>query len=697
MNKAAPFDSAIELLIVDNSRQKANRCTSNLKNAGFAVHLNRIDNQADRLEEALLNSHFDIALFADAEAGIPIETAIEAFNKHSPNLPIIILTSENSNIDFARFIDTGVRDLVPVGNEDHLKLVIIRELRNLNVSKQLAKSQHSLKEAENRCTSLIDSSKAAIAYVHEGMHVRANPAYLQLFGCTDMEEIEGVPILELIAPSHLSAFKKLLRSLSHDNSQPTTTELDCLRSNGETFAATLETSEASIDGEPCTQVTIHDCSIQKELEEKLYLLSNKDIHTNLYNRPYFFDKLEATIDISHDNGAAATLFYIMLDNFQEIRNTSGVVVTDTILKEVGEVLEPLAGERDILAHFGDHTFTLLTEELKPEDSEALASLICSTVGNHTFSMSAQFISPTCSIGITSTSSEVSSAQDMLNLAYHACETARQNGGDQFSIAIPTECEDELKDNETDLEQLIDHALSHNKFRLVYQPIVSLQGDTHENYAVLVRLLDHNNEEIQPHYFLKQAEQLGKMVDIDRWVIRNAIAELSTQRKAGRKVNFFINISADALNDDGLLLWVCDSLREFTAKGPWVTFQISDQNARENLTAAQQLAEGLQKIKCPLAIDHFGKTSDPEKLLKLLPIKFIKFAPDFMHDLANNQEKQDTLNAINKLAHSFNIKTVATGVEDASSLAILWTIGVNYIRGYFLQEPSHSFDYDFNHH
>jgi diguanylate cyclase (GGDEF)-like protein/PAS domain S-box-containing protein len=696
MNETAIFDSAIELLIVDDSRQKANKYASNLKNSGFAVHLNRIDNNADQLELAL-NEHIDIALFATSETGIAVEEALKLFKHKAADLPIIILTNEKSAINFTQLAGTGVRDLVQADDEDHLKLVIIRELHNLDVSKQLAKSQHSLKEAENRCTSLIDSSKAAIAYVHEGMHVRANPAYLQLFGCTDMEEIEGLPILELIAPSHLPTFKKLLRGISQGSSQPATTEIDCLRSDGETFAATLETSEASIDGEPCTQVIIHDCSIQKELEEKLYLLSNKDIHTNLYNRPYFFDKLEATVDISLDNGPEATLFYIMLDNFQEIRNTSGVVVTDTILKEVAEVLEPLAGENDILAHFGDHTFTLLTAVQQPEDCEALASLICSTVGNHTFSMSAQFISPTCSVGVTTTSPEITNAQDMLNLAYHACETARQNGGDQFSVAVPTEYEEELQDNETDLEQLIDHALSHNKFRLVYQPIVSLQGDTHENYAVLVRLLDHNNEEIQPHYFLKQAEQLGKMVDIDRWIIRNAIAELSKQRKMGRKVNFFINISADALNDDGLLLWICDSLREFSAKGPWVTFQVSDENARDNLTAAIQLAEGLQKIKCPLAIDHFGKTSDPEKLLNLLPIKFIKFAPDFMHDLANNQKKQDTLNTINKLAHSFSIKTVATGVEDASSLAILWTIGVNYIRGYFLQEPSHSFDYDFNHH
>ncbi|MBA1332652.1 diguanylate phosphodiesterase, partial [Candidatus Endoriftia persephone str. Guaymas] len=163
----------------------------------------------------------------------------------------------------------------------------------------------------------------------------------------------------------------------------------------------------------------------------------------------------------------------------------------------------------------------------------------------------------------------------------------------YSVETPAEddLDDDLNGNEADLSHLIEYALSNDQFRLVYQPIVSLQGDTRENYAVLIRLLDQNGEEIQPNYFLKQAEEMGKLPEVDRWVIRNAIAELARQRRQGHKINFFINISGVTLADDTLLLWICDCLREFEAKGPWVVFQIKDEEARAHLAQVQKLSEG----------------------------------------------------------------------------------------------------------
>ena len=88
-------------------------------------------------------------------------------------------------------------------------------------------------------------------------------------------------------------------------------------------------------------------------------------------------------------------------------------------------------------------------------------------------------------------------------------------------------------------------------------------------------------------------------------------------------------------------------------------------------------------------------SKPETLLKHLPIDFVKFDPSFLIDLATTHEQQDTLNEINRMVHDHDIKTIATSVEDANCLAALWTAGVNYIQGYFLQEPSESITYDFS--
>jgi EAL domain-containing protein (putative c-di-GMP-specific phosphodiesterase class I) len=224
--------------------------------------------------------------------------------------------------------------------------------------------------------------------------------------------------------------------------------------------------------------------------------------------------------------------------------------------------------------------------------------------------------------------------------------------------------------------------------------VSLHGDTRENYAVTLQLKDDNLQEIASGDFLSQAAAKGKALELDRWLIRNAIKELTNQRKQGQKINFFINISGASLEDETLLLYICDCLRDYEAKGAWITFQVDDSDARTHLQRLKKLSEGLKKIKCKLSIDQFGLAKKPESILNELPLDFVQFDDSFLDGLSENQERQDKLNKLNSVTQEKNIKTIASGVEEASSLAILWTIGVNYIRGHFIQEPTEKITYDF---
>ena len=177
-------------------------------------------------------------------------------------------------------------------------------------------------------------------------------------------------------------------------------------------------------------------------------------------------------------------------------------------------------------------------------------------------------------------------------------------------------------------------------------------------------------------------------------MKNASKELESQRKDGRKTVFFINLSADSLRDETFLLFVCDCLRDFNVKGSWFCFQVKDEDVRKHIDAATPLLEGLKKIKCQLAIDRFGLSPKPESLLKRLDFDYAKLDAAFMKDLASDQGNQDKLHAIHELIRSHDVKSVATAVEDANSLAILWTVGLNYIQGYFLQEPSETIAYNF---
>jgi diguanylate cyclase (GGDEF)-like protein/PAS domain S-box-containing protein len=684
-------DAAISLLIVERSRNDADDYVSAVRDAGLAVHPSRVDRDSD-LAVALEQGGADLMLCTLGGGNIELDRVLELIRATGSDIPIVLITEERSPELLGKARELGIRDVVDKAVPEHLQFAVVREFRDLLLRRALGELKGRLGEIEGRCNALVHSSRDAIAYVHQGMHISANSVYLNLFGFIDMEELEGMSVLDLVDASDHKPLKKVLRSLAGDTDSAEL-EVHCVGTNGATFAARLEFSPASIEGEPCEQIIIRDQSHDRELEQKIQALSNLDVLTGLANRNHFIDALDARL-ASDPRGA---VLYMVVDSFQETRSAAGLAASDGLLKEVAELVREAVSAEELAARFGDHSFTLLTPDGGPEHFEALAEAIRKRVEDHVSESAREFITPTCSIGIARIEGPDASAQDLINHAYQACEAVRKAGGNHWKVYdAATEVPEPAAAgaDETDLNELIAHALEHDRFRLVYQPIVSLQGDSRENYAVMVRLLDKNEEEILPAHFLEQAKASNQMAAIDRWVVKRAIGELALQRKQGNKINLFVTLSGAGLSDESMLLCIIDALRHENAKGSWLTFQIADEDLRAHIQDAKKLIEGMKKIKCRLAIDHFGVMPKFESLLKHLPVDYVKYDGSFMQALSSNKARQDELASLNAQVQQYGVKTVATWVEDANSLAVLWTIGINYIQGYFLQEPSPTIAFDF---
>jgi diguanylate cyclase (GGDEF)-like protein/PAS domain S-box-containing protein len=643
--------------------------------------------------------------------------AISICKSRLPDTPLIIIYQDDHDPEvLLEAMRGGARDVVSKDDIDHLQLVVTRELSALRTRNELARIKNKLDESEQRCNILVESSRDAIAYVHEGMYIHANKAYLDMFGYVEMEDIEGLPILDMIAPSELKTFKKFLRSLDEDTAT-TTIETSCQSSDEKIFEAQLEFSPASVDGEPCTQIIIRDQSLDNELEEKIQILENQDTQTGLYNRRYLISQLNEITSSSDKNRHNHSLHYILIDGFKKLRAEVGVINSDKLIKMVALELSKTVDDGDLLTRFGDHTFVILSQKAKLLEAEPFAEMVRTSIKKGVFTVDNDDIDLTCSIGISYLGSDDISSQDLINQAYNACETAREEGGNlhlsyneeemqqhykeesedsESSESISEQEQDQEHLEEIDysrIDSLINNALENDQFRVVYQPIVSLQGDTREHYAVLTRIIDEGNDDVMPGEFLDRAKQINLMSKIDRWVIKHAIEELVIHRNQGHKTKFFIHISESGIKDESLLLWICDCLRESNAKGAWIIFQFHEDDVRANTQDAKKLISGLKKIRCEIAVDQFGLKPKNELMLKHLPIDYIKIDPSLSAGLCQSQDKQDTLGEINKSIQGFDIKTIAMGVEDANSLAVLWTVGVNYIQGYFMQKPTETITYE----
>ncbi|PZN31792.1 MAG: two-component system response regulator, partial [Proteobacteria bacterium] len=229
---------------------------------------------------------------------------------------------------------------------------------------------------------------------------------------------------------------------------------------------------------------------------------------------------------------------------------------------------------------------------------------------------------------------------------------------------------------------IKSALMENRFRLMQQPIASLLGEDRGMYDVLVRMLDPQGQELLPAEFMAAAERNDLMKNIDRWVIGAAMTFC-----ASRPVKqLFVRLSKDSVRDRSILAWLGNQLKAARIEPQRMAFEVSEQVATEYLHDTAELAAGLRKAGFRFAIEHFGSGRDPAQVLAHLPVDFVKIDGTLMQNLAVKPDLQERVRELIELAKSKQVGTIAERVSDANTMAVLWQLGVEFIQGYFVNEP-----------
>lgn len=227
---------------------------------------------------------------------------------------------------------------------------------------------------------------------------------------------------------------------------------------------------------------------------------------------------------------------------------------------------------------------------------------------------------------------------------------------------------------------IREALDDGRFVLFAQPIVPLlEGEPSEE--LLVRMIGRGGEIILPGAFLPIAERFGMITEIDQWVIRRAISLAAP----GRRVQ--VNVSSESILRIDLLSVIEQQLRDFNADPSLFVFELTETALLRDLEAGRRFATGLVELGCAVALDDFGTGFGSFTYLKKLPVHYLKIDIDFVRDLSNSVQNQHVVKAIVSLARGFGQRTIAEGVEDAATMALLREYGVDYAQGFFIGKPA----------
>lgn len=678
----------IRLLILEDSQNEAERLVSLFRNAGRATRVHRLTSSED-LADALQHS-WDLLITAPSSEQLDPSEAIDAIRRQAKDIPVIQLLEGNDSDSITEALALGAQDALPQGEDERLVLVAKRELANLEERRARRAAEVALREAEKRCQLLLDSSVDAITYVHDGMHIYANRAYLELFDYQDADELEGMPMIDLIAASDQANFKDFLK---HYQSDEGSAELACsgVKADGQKFQARMSFSPATYDSEPCIQVVIRAESDNAELEEKLREISSQDLVTGLYNRNHFLELLDAAAERAVNAGQPASLAYIRVDRYAGLLAEVGLAGIDLLLTDLANLLRGHFNGEAQLARFGDDVFTVLQAGRTPEQAEAGLSALLKKVEGHLFDVSGRTAQTSLSIGVAGLNEKTAKAQEVVDRAQRCADELR--GGNALKLFNPS---DELAAaaNRGSVVAMVQQALENNSFRLLFQPIISLRGDSHEHYEVLLRLLSPQGEEVPPGDFLNAAKEAGLGEKIDRWVILNSIKLLADHRSKGHNTHLFVHLSSASLQDQTLLPWLSVALKAARLPSDALVLQFSEPDAIAYLKQAKVLTQGLRELHCKVALSQFGCAINPFNTLKHLGVDFVKIDGSFSQDLSST-DNQEALKTLLASLHAQAKLTIVPFIESASVLATLWQAGVNYIQGHYLQGPSQSMDYDFS--
>jgi diguanylate cyclase (GGDEF)-like protein/PAS domain S-box-containing protein len=688
-------EHTLRLLVIEESRNDAEALANVLRNAGQASRLSYAEDLED-LQACLDKQRPDLLLCAMSLESLSLQDTVQELENRELRIPLIAIGESGDEADIIEAMRLGANDLCSYDQPEHLQLVVKRELSQLKTSKNAQNYETKFRESEKRARMLMESSRDAIAYVHEGMHIFANGSYLEMFGFDDLEEIEGTPILDMVAPDDHTEFKDFLRNLGKGDQEELSLETHGMLPDGKIFDAIMEFDSASIDGEPCTQIIIRSqAANNKELEQKLKFLSKQDVLTGLFNRQYFIEELELSVTDAISGSEDAAVVYLLMDNFKDIKDNIGLGVADMVISDIADLLREHTEPDDVVARFGDHSFTILRKSCDADGIQVLGDKLRQAVEDHIADVDDQSVTTTCSIGMSIIAESTPTAHEVISRADLACEVARSSGGNQCHLHNPVVDEKIGKERDQQMHSLIKESLEKEQLRLLYQPIASLQGDPSEKYEVLLRMLNEDNEYILPSQFLPIAEQTGQMAEIDRWVIRRAIETLAEHRAEGVDTQFFIKISALTLQDGELVGFIHSCMKESRIPGDALIFEIAEKAASQQLKHAKTFVKTLQELHCKTALEHFGAGPNSFQLLKHLPVDYLKIDGSFIHNLASDNDNQAMVKSILDTANSMNKQCIAEYVQDAHSLAVLWQSGIHFIQGNFLQEPSEALDYDFS--
>lgn len=441
---------------------------------------------------------------------------------------------------------------------------------------------------------------------------------------------------------------------------------DGVESSIEDSAAPIHDRRGTVTG---AVMVFHDVTTARALSLRMAYLAQHDGLTDLPNRILLGDRLKQAITLACRRKRKLALLFLDMDRFKHINDSLGHTIGDRLLQSIAHRLRACVRSSDTVSRQGGDEFVILLSDISyPEDAAISAEKILTALSTP-HSIDQHDLHVTASIGLATYPDDGEDADTLLQHAdlamYHAKENGRNNA--QF---YKSEMNARAVERHS-LEDGLRKALERKEFELHYQPTINLATGAMIGVEALIRWRHPQRGLVPPAQFIPVAEECGLIVEIGRWVLREACRQARAWQDAGLpSIRVAINISAVELRTKDFVAGVRAILTETGLDPRRLEFELTETFLMEASGSTTAVLQALKDMGLQIALDDFGTGYSSLSFLRRFPIDTVKIDRSFVRDMTTDSDDACIVRAVIGMGESLHLHVVAEGVETRDQLAFL---------------------------
>ena len=591
-----------------------------------------------------------------------------------PIITMVVRWTLSDRFDFETFLTIEVV----------ITALVIWRLRLLFRAMEHARRTSEMREQYYRAI-LDNVADLIVALDSSGRATYISPSAHEILGKAPAELLGGVA-LDTVHPDDQEFAAALIAQALSTPGRRVAAELRAIAADGTTRL--LSGSATSLDGDhgdAALVIGMHDVTEQKRLEEELAHRAMHDEMTGLPNRALIMDRCEQLLARAMRTGNQIAVLFVDLDDFKDVNDGFGHATGDALLVAVAARLSTAIRANDTIGRVGGDEFVVLTEHIPSGPGpELVAERILELMREpfHLETLESVSLSVTASIGIATGPRALPA--ELLRDADVALYRAKALGKARY-VSFQPEMFSAVK-NRLELERDLRGALESGQFFLLYQPTVDLSTLEITGVEALIRWRHPTRGVVSPIEFIPVLEESGSIVEVGRWVLRQACTQAAVWQQRGHSLSMSVNVSARQLESDGLIDDVREALETSALRPNLLTLEITETTLMRDADKTADRLEHLRGLGVRIAIDDFGTGYCSLSYLRRFPIDVLKIDRSFVSGLSESEDARALVRTLVRLGKDLGLRTLAEGIEDDEQLAELRKEHCEAGQGFLFARP-----------